>query len=87
MLFIALALFGEGFGEFDRPVALGLFEHLHQTFAVLGEVVGERLVVGTLQGQHDLRFGRHVVLDGDVGRGERRVFDDLEDVAVVGDHA
>ena len=30
---------------------------------------------------------QRVVLGGDVGRGERRVFDDLEDVAVVGDHA
>ena len=55
--------------------------------AVQYDVTAEPQIVLTLQGQHDLRFGRHVVLDGDVGRGERGVFDDLEDVAVVGDHA
>ncbi len=49
-----------------------LFEHLHQTFAVVRDVVGEVAVVGTLECQDNLRSDVTSYWTATVGRGEQR---------------
>ena len=81
------ALFVEFLRVFDGAVAFGVFEGEDDIPAVGREERRDRLVAGPHERHHDLGLGRHVVLDGDAGLGERGVFEYLEDVAVVGDHA
>ena len=68
-------------------VAFGLFERIDEVLPVFREVFHQRSVAGALQRHHDLRIGRHVVLHGGRGLLQLRIDQNLENVAVIGDHA
>ncbi len=54
---------------------------------MLRDILHDGTVVRPLERQHDLRSGRQIILHAHRRFGQRGVFDDLQDVAMIGQHA